>query len=631
MLKRQGVLLSKIIRCARCASSENTNYMDDSVVPIDSKTLFINKTNANILELEKQLFSLEQTEKLTEQISETAAIVRQLAQTTLRIQEKERQHMSFRAHEPNSVSEKEEILDALQKKLLPLKNAIESQQVAAAPLQNEDTMPLSPEPQERNEPLEAKQEVMKSDTEEVPAENTYKVYDLDWEHSDQEANAETQITQTQQKPSEIRQEQMMKEDVESDVEEEYMLNAQIESDFEGEEPSMEKSAVGIKPFLNKSKTELVRPLEDQMKPSVLYAEPEIPETMQQVAPKAEVESDKEEGDMVKTDIESDVEEQQSSIKNTAVASTALYKKYENEPEPVATFEVDMEPRILYPEQKQSAMGQQEKLNPELESDKEEGDMAKTDVESDVEEQQSSVKNTAVASKDLYEHYENEPEPVIPFEVDMEPRVQYREQKQSTTGQQETLDSERESDIEEDYMAKTDVESDIEEQQSSMENANIATKPFYNKYEKEAPVDSTMEQKIRYREHEQSALEEEDNLNEDVQPDIAETLSLRENTDVADRIIYKKYDPDAKPIKSLEGEMEPEVSYTQQKHSEMGQQQMSNTQPESNTVDEQMFKEEPEFSNEEQESSMENARTVIKDRRNPLQYERNPNADNTKKM
>uniref|UniRef100_A0A1A9VL37 Uncharacterized protein n=1 Tax=Glossina austeni TaxID=7395 RepID=A0A1A9VL37_GLOAU len=682
MLKRQGSLLTKIVRCARYVSSENTSYTDDSVVPIDSKTLFINKTNANILELEKQLFSLEQTEKLTEQISETAAIVRQLAQTTLRIKEKERQHMLFGVLEPTVVRQKGEVLDDLQKKLLPLKNAFKSQ-AAATTLESEDTMQLSVEPQERKEQLEAKQEVMKSDTEEVPAENIYKVYDLDWKRSDQEENSETQATHTQQKQPDVRQEKMVKEDEGSDIEEEYMLNAQREFDIEGEEPSMEKSAVNIKPFPNKSKTEgeLVRPLEDQLEPSVLYAEPEISETMQQAVLKAKVESDMEEGYAAKTDVESDVEEQQSSNKNTAgaskplyekyendpepvtpfeiemgrrvrytkqnqsapehqekldpelesdmtdiesdveeqqswaqntaAASKPLYEKYENDPEPVTPFEVDMEPRVLYAEQKQSAMRQQEKLNPELESDRE---GIKTDIESDVEEQQSLVKNTAVASKPLYEKYEHDPEPVTPFEIEMEPRVQYTKQKQSAP------EPELESDMEGGYIVKTDFQSDIEEQQSSTENANIATEPLHSKYEKEAepivaPAGSIMEPKIRYREERQPALEEEEMLDEDVQED---------------KIFYRKYDPEAKPIKSLEEEIESEVSYTEQKHSEMDQQQMSNRQLESDTVEEHMFTKEPEFNNEEQKSSTENARVAVKEPQDPLQ-KRKPSGNNTKKM
>uniref|UniRef100_A0A1B0A4J3 Uncharacterized protein n=1 Tax=Glossina pallidipes TaxID=7398 RepID=A0A1B0A4J3_GLOPL len=623
MLKRQGGLLSKIVRCARYVSSENTSYTDDSVVPIDSKTLFISKTNANILELEKQLFSLEQTEKLTEQITETAAIVRQLAQTTLRIKEKERQHMSFGAHEPNVVREKVEILDDLQKKLLPLKNAIKSQQVAATALPTENTMQSSPEPQDRKEQLEARQEVVKSDTEEVPAENIYKLYDLDWKPSDQEENSETQATHTQQKQSDIKQEKMMKEDEGSDIEEEHLLNSQIESDIEGEEPSMEKSAVSIKPFPNKSKMEgeLVRPLEGQMEPSVLYAEPEISENMQQVALKAEVESDMEEDYAVKTDVESDVEEQQSSVKNTAVAGKALYKKYENQPEPVTPFEVDMEPPVLSAEHNPSTMRQQEKLNPKLESDKEEGYAVKTDIESDVEEQQSSVKNSAVASKALYEKYESEPEPVTSFEVDIEPRVLYAEKKQSAPGQQERLNPELESDREEGHMVKTDIESDVEEQQSLVKNT--ASKPLYEKYETEPdPVrqfEANIDPRVLYPKQKQSTMRQQEKLNPELESDkeelktdnesdVEEQQSSLNNTAVASKALYQKYENEPEPVTPFEVDTEPRVLYAEQKQSAMRQQEKFNPELESDRED---VKKGIKYDVEEQQSLVKNSAVTSK--------------------
>ncbi|KAI9578904.1 hypothetical protein GQX74_014915 [Glossina fuscipes] len=98
-------------------------YTDDSVIPIDPELLFMKKTNADILKLKKQLYSLEKArQSLQEQINETASIVLQLAEANLvRLQQQEKENNRSLVPFSLGLSEEEAMQNALHEQGLPLK------------------------------------------------------------------------------------------------------------------------------------------------------------------------------------------------------------------------------------------------------------------------------------------------------------------------------------------------------------------------------------------------------------------------------------------------------------------------------------------------------------------------------
>uniref|UniRef100_A0A1A9WTR2 Uncharacterized protein n=1 Tax=Glossina brevipalpis TaxID=37001 RepID=A0A1A9WTR2_9MUSC len=588
MLKRHGVLISKIIRCARYVSGQHVNYTDDSVVPIDSKTLFMRKTSANILELEKQLYSLEQTERLTEQITETAAIVRQLAQTTLKIQEKERQRRSFGALEPELLTEKENMLNALNEGRLSLEKLTTNQRERekdvsvgnAAKSQEDDITQTSfDERLERNDlELERKQTIMEADTEDLMSlmENV-------GEASTQE-KLEPKVIHTEQEEFQMQQKQMIKEDQESDFDKDYLFlysQAALES---VDQQSLKENTAAIP--INNFEEELKSPetSEIKMTPKVLYTGQRQSDVLQNKTLKPKLESEMEEDYMLKTELESNIEEQQMPLENAIAATRPLYNSSEKDLHPLETLEFKMEPKVMYTAQRQPEFAQKEMLKTELESDIEDDYMLRTDIESDTEEQ-TPMGNAIVATRPFYNRSEKDLQRLETLEFEMEPKVMYTAQRQPEFAPKEMLKTELESDIEEDYMLRTDIESDTEEQ-TPMENAFVTTNSLDNNYETKWNPAKTlkvkMEPRIMYREQEQSKAIQEETLKTDLESDIGEEYMLKTEIDsdieeqqssMKNNSLYNNYENDVEPVATLKANMATKMPYTEQKLSAMTQEQM----------------------------------------------------------
>uniref|UniRef100_A0A1A9UNX7 Uncharacterized protein n=1 Tax=Glossina austeni TaxID=7395 RepID=A0A1A9UNX7_GLOAU len=116
-------LLEEIKDAEKRSKRQRMYYTDDSVIPIDPELLFMKKTNADILKLKKQLYSLEKArQSLQEQINETASIVLQLAEANLvRLQQQERE--INRSFDPlnQGLYEEEAMQNALHEQGMPLK------------------------------------------------------------------------------------------------------------------------------------------------------------------------------------------------------------------------------------------------------------------------------------------------------------------------------------------------------------------------------------------------------------------------------------------------------------------------------------------------------------------------------